>query len=321
MKAAVPKTEKENKVRVALPDISERHQVHIINPMSGRGASGTNIYSAVEKSAAESGGEILKSERPGHIEELAAQVCAKDPFVHIIAYGGDGTVNGVADGLLRAGLQIPIGYFPSGTANDLATTLQLSRDVEKTLEIIKNGKPVPHDMGCLGGKYRFVYTASFGAFTKVSYGTSQKMKNMLGHMAYVISGASELFKLEPETISVKWDGGELCETDVLFFAVMNTHSMAGMVKIPAEQIKLSDGVLDLLIVKKPQTVAETSTLLMDLVTNHICDSKNENIIFAHSKTVEVHSKRPVAWTVDGEGTKEMSDVTVRVIPHGVRFIR
>ena len=122
MKAAVPKTEKENKVRVALPDISERHQVHIINPMSGRGASGANIYSAVEKSAAESGGEILKSERPGHIEELAAQACAKDPFVHIIAYGGDGTVNETVSGIMKSGAARTASFsvIPVGSGNDFS---------------------------------------------------------------------------------------------------------------------------------------------------------------------------------------------------------
>lgn len=122
MKAAVPKTEKENKVRVALPDISERHQVHIINPMSGRGASGANIYSAVEKSAAESGGEILKSERPGHIEELAAQACAKDPFVHIIAYGGDGTVNETVSGIMKSGASRTASFsvIPVGSGNDFS---------------------------------------------------------------------------------------------------------------------------------------------------------------------------------------------------------
>ena len=298
--------------------LKQKKGLLIANARAGKQGVKTQLYPIIEGLSTEYTITVHLTEGPGDARATAEQAAGFDA---VFVSGGDGTVNGVADGLHRAGLSIPVGYFPSGTANDLATTLHLSRDVEKTLEIIKNGKPIPHDMGCLGGKYRFVYTASFGAFTKVSYGTSQKMKNMLGHMAYVISGASELFKLEPEHISVKWDGGELSDVDVLFFAVMNTHSMAGMMKIPADQIKLADGVLDVLIVKKPKTVAETSTLLMDLVTNHLCDSKNENSIFTHSKTVEVHTKRPVAWTVDGEGTKEMSDVVVRVIPHGVKFIR
>ena len=298
--------------------LKQKKGLLIANARAGKQGVKSQLYPIIEGLSSEYTITVHLTEGPGDARATAEQAAGYDA---VFVSGGDGTVNGVAEGLLRAGLTIPVGYFPSGTANDLATTLNLSRDVGKTLEIIKNGKPTPHDMGCLGGKYRFVYTASFGAFTKVSYGTSQKMKNMLGHMAYVISGASELFKLEPERLTVKWDGGELKDADVLFFAVMNTHSMAGMVKIPAERTKLSDGILDVLIVKKPKTVAETSVLLMDLVTNNLYDSKNENIIFTHSKTVEVHTERPVAWTVDGEGTKEMSNVMVRVIPHGIRFIR
>ncbi|MBQ8287412.1 MAG: diacylglycerol kinase family lipid kinase [Clostridia bacterium] len=290
----------------------------IANARAGKQGVKNQLYSIIDGLSSQYTLTVHLTEGPGDACETAQQAEGYDA---VFVSGGDGTVNGVVGGLYRAGLSIPIGYFPSGTANDLATTLGLSRDVNKTLEIIRDGKPTPHDIGSLGDDYRFVYTASFGAFTKVSYATSQKMKNMLGHMAYVLSGASELFKLTPERLTVKWDDGELCDTDVLFFAVMNTHSMAGMVKIPADRIDLADGVLDMLVIKKPKTVGETAVLLMDLLTNNLYDSKNENVIFAHSTTMEVHTERPVAWTVDGEGTKEVSDTVVRVIPGGAKFIR
>jgi len=122
MKAAIPRTEKASGVKVALPNISERHQVHIINPKSGQGAGGGNIYSAVEKSAAETGGEIIKSEHPGHIEEIAAEVCAKDPFAHIIAYGGDGTVYETVNGIMKAdaGRTASFSVVPLGSGNDFS---------------------------------------------------------------------------------------------------------------------------------------------------------------------------------------------------------
>lgn len=298
--------------------LKKRKGLLIANARAGKQGVKTQLYTIIEGLSSQYTLTVHLTEGPGDACATAQQA---EGFDAVFVSGGDGTVNGVADGLCRAGLSVPVGYFPSGTANDLATTLNLSRDVETTLEIIRNGKPTPHDMGCLGEDYRFIYTASFGAFTKVSYATSQSMKNKLGHMAYVINGASELFKLTPERLTVKWDDGELLDTDVLFFAVMNTHSMAGLVKIPADHIDLADGVLDMLVVKKPNTMSETTNLLMDLLTNNLYDSKNENIIFAHSTTFEVHTRQPVVWTVDGEGTKEITDTVIRAIPGGVSFIR
>ncbi len=297
--------------------LKQKKALLIANARAGKQGLKTKLFDIINGLSADYTLTVHMTEGPGDATATAMQAAGYDA---LFVSGGDGTVSGVADGLCQAGLQIPVGYFPGGTANDLATTLELSRDVEKNLEIIRGGKPVPHDMGALGDDYRFVYTASFGAFTKVSWATSQALKNKLGHMAYIVSGATELFDLPTERISARWEGGELKNTEVLFFAVMNTHSMAGLFKIPADRTDLADGVLDLIIVKKPATVGETATLLMDLVTNNLYDSKNENVIFAHSPVIEVHTAHPVAWTVDGEGTREIKNAIIRVIPGGVRFL-
>ena len=92
-------------------------------------------------------------------------------------------------------------------------------------------------------------------------------------------------------------------------------------KISPERTDLSDGLLDLLIIKKPKTMAEMNNVVIDLLRNNLYDSKNENIIFAHTANVEVSIARPVAWTVDGEGTAEMTEAIIRTIPGGVKFIR
>ncbi len=298
--------------------LKQKRGLLIANARAGKQGVKSQLYPIINGLAPKYTLTVHLTEAPGDAEATAMQAAGYDA---VFVSGGDGTVNGVATGLLKAGLTTPIGYFPSGTANDLATTLKLSRDVPKTADIILNGKPTPHDMGCLGDDYHFIYTASFGAFTKVSYETSQKMKNMLGHMAYVINGAAELFRLKPERITVEWEGGKLEDISVLFFAVMNTHSMAGMVKIPADRIDLADGKLDMLVIKKPETLGETKSLLWHLLTNDLYDSKNENVIFAHAEKIKIHIAEPVAWTVDGEGTKEMADAEIRTICGGARFLR
>ncbi len=261
---------------------------------------------------------VHMTEGPGDGQLTAATEAGN--FDAVFVSGGDGTVSSVVGGMVKAGVKVPVGYFPSGTANDLAATLGYVRDAEENSKIILNGKPTPHDVGLLNEKYSFLYTASFGAFTKVSYETPQDLKNKFGQAAYIISGAAEFFNLEPETVSVKWDDGEIVDTDIFFMGIMNTHSMGGIIKIPADRTDLADGLFDVLIIKKPKTVVETNNLFFDLLKNNLYDATNENIIFVHSSSISVKTARPIAWTVDGEPTEMLTESEIRVLPSAIEFI-
>lgn len=289
----------------------------IANARAGKQGARLQLFPIISELSPEYTVTVHLTEGPGDAALTAEQA---EGFDALFVSGGDGTVNGVVSGLLQAGLNIPIGYFPSGTTNDLAATLGCSHDPAENAKRILEGTPAPHDVGMLE-EYPFLYTASFGAFTKVSYETSQDMKNAIGHMAYVLNGAAELFNLESEKISVQWDDGEIRDAEVFFFAVMNTHSLGRVLKIPAERTDLSDGLLDLLVIKKPRTLAEMHALLLDLFKNNLYDSSNENVIFAHSANFRIQTERPVVWTIDGEGTRELSVAEIHTLPHAVQFIR
>ncbi|MGX8706015.1 MAG: diacylglycerol/lipid kinase family protein, partial [bacterium] len=109
----------------------------------------------------------------------------------IVCAGGDGTLNETISGLLSAKLTCPVGYIPCGTTNDYASSIGLSDDAMEAARDIVEGEVRVFDIGTFNGRY-FVYTASCGAFARVSYTTPQASKNALGHMAYVLEGAKEL---------------------------------------------------------------------------------------------------------------------------------
>ena len=296
----------------------DKKGLFIANTKAGKQGAKILLYPIIGGLSPEYTLTIHLTEGPGDGERTAAEEA--DKFDAVFVSGGDGTVSSVVGGMVKAGIKVPVGYFPAGTANDLAATLGYVRDAEENAKIILAGTPTPHDVGILNEEYTFLYTASFGAFTKVSYETPQDLKNQLGQAAYILSGAAEFFNLKPETVSVKWDDGEIVDTDVFFLGVMNTHSMGGIMKIPSDRTDLADGLLDLIIIKKPKTILDTNTLLIDLLKNDLYDAKNENIIFAHTSAVSVQSARPIAWTVDGEPTKEMTESHIRVLPSAAEFI-
>ena len=115
----------------------------------------------------------------------------------IVACGGDGTLNEVITGLLQGGRKAPVGYIPCGSTNDFATGLGIPKQPLKAAEAIVEGGSCMLDVGLFGRDRYFSYTASFGAFTSVSWSTPQNVKNVIGHAAYILEGIRSLADIRP----------------------------------------------------------------------------------------------------------------------------
>ena len=121
----------------------------------------------------------------------------------ITCSGGDGTLNETVAAVLKyKGEKPPIGYIPSGTTNDFAASLGIPRNMTKAAVNIAKGKLFPCDVGIVNGERSFNYVAAFGAFTRVSYGTPQNLKNILGHQAYVIEAVRSLSTIKSQYMRV-----------------------------------------------------------------------------------------------------------------------
>ena len=125
-------------------------------------------------------------------------MCIRDryatEFDRVVCCGGDGTLSEVISGLMKTTLSsTPLGYIASGTTNDLAESLGLPKNILKAAELAAYGVPQPLDVGNFNHERYFSYVSSFGAFTKVSYATSQAVKNIFGHLAYVLAGICLLY--------------------------------------------------------------------------------------------------------------------------------
>ena len=71
-----------------------------------------------------------------------------------------------------------------------------------------------------------MYIAAFGLFTDVSYETKQEMKNVLGHLAYVLEGATRIFDIPSYKLKVTHDG-ETIEDEFIYGMVTNSRSVGG----------------------------------------------------------------------------------------------
>ena len=122
--------------------------------------------------------------------------------------------------------KVPIGYIPAGTTNDFASSLHISKNMLEAADTVVNGVPFACDVGVFNQDY-FVYIAAFGLFTDVSYETKQSMKNVLGHLAYILEGTKRIFNIPSYRIKVTHDG-ETIEDEFIYGMVTNSPIGGGI---------------------------------------------------------------------------------------------
>lgn len=295
--------------------LKEEKALLIINPKAGKQGARRNFFSIVS-------GLSEKYTLTTHIttspEDARIAASMAENFENVICCGGDGTLSQVIDGYpISPEHPLTVGYIPCGTANDFASTMKLQRNIPKAVKDVCSGTAVPIDIGVFNGR-RFVYIASFGAFTKASYNTSQDAKNVFGAISYIMSGAMELASIKKEKVRIICDGEEFSYDDICFGAVMNTHSVAGMLKIDPELCDLSDGKHELLLIKMPRDLQHLGTLVSNLLQSKIDDP---DIIFMQGSHFEIFTENSLPWTLDGEGAGEFSEVVIDNLHHAVNFIK
>lgn len=240
-------------------------------------------------------------------------------FDRIAVCGGDGTLHEVITGLMELpqSARPPIGYLPAGTTNDFARNLNLPKRMEEMAALAAAGEPKSVDIGRLGERY-FIYVAAFGAFTDVSYNTPQQFKNIFGHLAYVLKGASELKDLKGYHLRVEHDGGVL-EGEYLYVMVSNTISVGGLIGLPSEEVSLDDGLLEAVLVEMPATVAQLNTIIYALAKQEY--SEGSGVVGLHSSRFRIHCGEAVPFTLDGEFGGEYADADIQAVNTPIQIVR
>jgi diacylglycerol kinase (ATP) len=181
----------------------------ILNPYAGR-FSGRDRWSAAEAALRAAGVdyELALTARPGHAEELA-QAAALVGHTPIVVAGGDGTVGEVVNGLARAsdtGAPIgPLGVLAVGTANDIADTLGIPRDLQAAAQIIAAGRARAMDLGEVNGRL-FVNNSAIGLEPYVGL-IQRRIKRVQGPLRYLLAAVRGILDRPRWTVRMEWDGG------------------------------------------------------------------------------------------------------------------
>ncbi|MBQ6389554.1 MAG: YegS/Rv2252/BmrU family lipid kinase [Mogibacterium sp.] len=299
---------------------TRRKLLLIMNPRSGVMLAPKHLSELVERfSKAGYLTQILMTAARGDARKFAMEYGGEVDVV--VVSGGDGTLNGVINGMIAAGHKTKIGYIPSGSTNDFANSIGLTGSIYDCTDLIIEGKAESFDVGCFNGRY-FSYIASFGAFTSTSYSVPQTIKNMLGHTAYILGGIKDIMTIKPIHAKVTTDKGtpdeQVIEGDFLFGAVCNSTSVAGILKLPASEVDMNDGLMEVFLIRMPKDIIELNDIGVSMLNGTL---KSSQIEFFSARTVEVVPDQGTHWTLDGE-YEEGSDVcTITTMDSAISLIR
>lgn len=224
----------------------------------------------------------------------------------VVCSGGDGTLDEVVTGMMRSGFSTSIGYIPAGSTNDFGGSLALPKNMLNAAQVVVDGKDFPCDVGEFNDDV-FVYIAGFGLFTEVSYETDQQVKNVLGHMAYLLEGMKSLSNIRSYKMKVKYDGQEI-ENDFIYGMVTNSVSVGGFKRITGKHVKLDDGVFEVTLIKRPANPIELNNIAVALLNR---DIDVDGMYCFTASELEIETEEPVAWTLDGEYGGDHKHVRIR----------
>lgn len=188
-----------------------------------------------------------------------AESAAKAGRSLIIACGGDGTINEVANGILRSGFDAELGVLPSGTGGDFRRTLGMSLSIAEAAAELKDGETRRMDVGRVHfvghdgerAERYFLNVSSFGlAASVIKRVKSAKLfdwlpsKAIRGRANFALSTLQEVMDVQPVSICVKIDDQDEKTLQTINFCIANARYFGGGMMI-APEAKIDDGEFDI----------------------------------------------------------------------------
>ncbi|QFU76315.1 lipid kinase YegS [Halioglobus maricola] len=254
-----------------------------------------------------------KKDKPRVVRELIAA-----GHQRLIAGGGDGTLNAIADALVRHAEhdECPtMGILPLGTANDLAHGLGLPcEDLDSCLYLAATGDAKPMDLGIMNGRH-FINVASGGFGAQVTATTPQDVKRHLGGAAYTLNGLIKIWEMKPYRGSLHLPGQAPIEGSMVLMAVGNNRLAGGGFEV-APAADPADGLLDLMILTD-SVITEPGPTLAEL--KDPLNPANTRLRYVQAPAFRIEAETPVHINLDGEPVVS-KELNFSVLEHALNVV-
>lgn len=297
--------------------------VVIVNPIAGPGRSKIlDRCATIARSTLTTHGysaEIVVTESPSDAHRFAREAIASDARL-VVAWGGDGTINGAGSALM--GTSVPLGIVPGGSGNGLARDLGLPRDPARAFAVAGTGRERVIDAGELDGSL-FFNVAGVGLDAEIAARIANPGARR-GLAGYVLATTRELRQYVPQTYTIRIGGenstlqrsadAQTIQSRALFLALANSRQYGNGAQI-APRAQLDDGAIDLVVVE-----GASIWRLVARLPAFFCGTleAGPNLLMHRAAAMSITASRPILFHVDGEPRTGPETVSFRVRPRALR---
>ncbi len=288
----------------------------VLNPVSGTGDKDETEHLIKQHFTAQ-GWRHSIYRTTGH-EKLYAIVedARKEEFDLIVAAGGDGTVSGVASGMIHS--DIPLGILPCGTGNALARDMDIPLTLPEALDVLTAAQAFQCVDALQVGERYYILNISMGASAQAMLDAEREHKRRFGILAYIWAGMRQLAGVQPHRFEVEIDGVQ--HTARASDVVVANSSIIGLSQLRlAPDIRLDDGRMDVCVIRT-RSLWDYAQILWDIL--RLRQKRNSHVKFYKAtESVTIADQQAQALPVQGDGEFiGRASVTVTLVPDAVRLV-
>jgi diacylglycerol kinase (ATP) len=227
----------------------------------------------------------------------------------VFVWGGDGMVQQCIDAV--TGLNVTLAILPAGTANLLATNLEIPKDLAQAVAIGLHGDRCPLDVGTLNGE-RFAVMAGAGFDARIMGGVDGAAKQRFGRLAYFGSSARAM-RSGLRHMKIKVDGRLWFDGNASCVLFGNVGTVTGGLRIFPDA-RPDDGLLEIGVVTA-RGLFDWLRVLTRIVSHD--PDKSPMVTMTHGRKFSVRLDRPLRYELDGGARTKVAKLRVRVQPAAV----
>ncbi len=245
-----------------------------------------------------------------------AQMVIEAGFTHVVAMGGDGTINEVANGILNSKASYPLGVIPAGSGNDFVRMTGIPADPMRAIDTLVSGEERTIDLGHVVGERYFVNGLGIGIDAQVARDVL-KMERLRGTTAYLYAAIKEVIRFK--AFPVKLTGTDWTEErEFISLGIANGKYAGGGFKL-APRAEIDDGLVDIVAI---EDFSSRFKRLINLPKARKGTHLKLNEVYYHQdKSVTISSPAKLIAHIDGEVYRlPKSPFEVAVAPKALQVI-
>lgn len=280
----------------------------VVNPIAG-GRDKTALIESIHSWAESSGNDVTIWKTTGEhdLKKLAEEISSVKPS-KVIACGGDGTLQLCA--LLVKDTDMILGIIPGGSANGMATALNIPNNLKRALEIIDKNTIVNADLICFNHQNFSLHISDIGLNARlVKHFEEDGHRGFLGYASGVIN---EIIHLEEFEVEIHTEDLEIKDTSYMVaFANANRYGTGALLNNIG---KLDDGFFEICILKKFDLTGIAGQFW------DIIDEESDYMEVIQARRATVKTNRKVSFQIDGELQPDTDFIHIELIPNSLKII-